>query len=345
MMKRRWMPLAALAAAAAITAATVAASAVGGTTAKQATIKMAIVTDIGQLRDKSFNEAANNGRLQAQRKLKIQTRVYQTNSEAERLPNMQAAARAGYGLVIAVGFLNFAALDKAAAAFPDTKFAGVDIPQAVSGNHPNVRGLIFREQEAGYLVGYIAGLVTKYQKGPDVVSAVGANDVPAIVHYMAGYGAGAKKANPKVTVLRNYANDPTFSDQAKCKETALDQIARHTQIIFQVAGGCGLGAIDAANEHKLWGIGVDVNQNYLNKRMLTSALKQVQFAVFSTTKDFKKNPKKFRTGFDKIFTVKNGGIGYAPINKKAPHRAQIIKAVAKIKRQIIAGKIKIPTTF
>jgi basic membrane protein A len=345
MMKRRWMPLAALAAAAAVTAATVAASAVGGTSAKQAPIKMAIVTDIGSLQDKSFNEAANKGRIEAQKKLKIQTRVYQTNSEAERLPNMQAAARAGYNLVIAVGFFNYSALDKTAVAFPNTKFEGVDIAQAVSGNHPNVRGLIFREQEAGYLVGYIAGLVTKYSKGPDVVSAVGATDVPAIVKYMAGYGAGAKKANPKVTVLRNYANDQTFSDEAKCKEVALDQIARNTQIIFQVAGKCGLGAIDAANEHKLWGIGVDVNQNYLNKRMLTSALKEVQFAVFATTKEFKKNPKKFKAGFDKIFTVKNGGIGYAPINKKAPKRAKIIKAVAKIKKQIIAGKISIPTTF
>jgi basic membrane protein A len=346
------MPLAAIAAAAAITAATVAASAIGGTAARQAKLKVAMVTDIGKLQDKSFNEAANKGRLQAQKKLKIQTRVYQTTSEAERLPNLQAAVRDGYKLVIAVGFLNFAALDKAAGAFPSNKFAGVDIPQSVSGNHPNVRGLVFREEQAGYLAGYIAGLTVKYQrpKVPQVVSAVGANNVPAIVHYEAGYGAGAKKANPKVTVIRNYANDPTFSDEAKCKETALDQISRHTQVIFQVAGGCGLGAIDAANEHKIWGIGVDVNQNYLNKRMLTSAMKNVQGAVFETINEFEKNPSKFKAGFDKVFTVKTKtvdgpGVTYAPINKKAPKRALILKKVAKIAKLIAKGKIKIPTTF
>ena len=307
------------------------------------TVRMAVVTDIGGLNDRSFNQAANRGRLLAQRRLGVRTRVYDTRTAAQRLPNLIAAARTN-NLVFATGFLLYDALGKVAPEYPRVKFAGIDIPlSAVEGRPRNVRGLIFQEHEAGYLVGYIAGLVTRYSRGPDVVSAVGANQVPAIVRFIAGYRAGARRANPRVTVLANYANDPTFSDQAKCKETALNQIARGTQIIFQVAGGCGLGALQAARERGIWGIGVDVNQNYLGRHMLTSALKNISVAVLDTTREFKRNPARFRTGFDKIYSVRNGGVGYAPISRRAPRRALIIRRVEAIKRQIARGRIKPPT--
>ena len=139
--------------------------------------------------------------------------------------------------------------------------------------------MIFAEQEAGYLVGYLAGLEIKQQGGKQVISAVGANNVPAIVRYISGYIQGAKKANPGITVLANYANDPTFNDQAKCHETALGQIQKGSQVVFQVAGGCGLGALAAAKENKIWGIGVDADQRYLGPYMMTSALKRVNIAV------------------------------------------------------------------
>jgi basic membrane protein A len=187
--------------------------------------------------------------------------------------------------------------------------------------------------------------VVKYQKGPQVVSAVGANNVPPIIRYMAGYKAGAKKANPKVTVLLNLANDPTFNDQAKCAETAINQLQRKSQVIFQVAGGCGLGALREANKAKKWGIGVDVNQNYLNSRMLTSAIKRVDQAVYLTTKQFKANPSKFKGGFNAIFDARNNGVGVAPINAKAPKRSLILKQLAAIEKRIAKGKIKIPTSY
>lgn len=345
MSKRRWMPLVALAAAAVMTVAV--ATAVGSTVARQAKYGLALVTDIGGLKDKSFNEAANKGRLLSQKKYKIQTRVYDTQTAADRLPNLQAASRDGFPLIVANGVLMFEAVDKVAPAFPSTKYAALDIPQALSGNHPNVRGLIFAEQEPGYLVGYIAGLVVKAQKGPDIVSGIGANDVPAIVRYFAGYKAGVKKANPKATVLVNYANDPTFHDQSKCKEVALNQLQQHTQIIFQIAGGCGIGALDAAKAAKIWGIGVDVDQSKtFGKFILTSALKNITKAVVETTGEFqKKGPSGFRTGFDKLYNTKNGGVGYAPISTKLPKalRVSITKKVEKIKKQIASGKIKPPT--
>jgi basic membrane protein A and related proteins len=317
-----------------------------GLAAQSATIKMAVVTDIGSLQDKSFNQAANTGRLIAQKKLKVQTRVYQTATANDRVPNLQRAARDGYQLVFGTGFLMGDPLSKVAPAFANTKFVGIDVDwNFVEGKPKNVRGIQFREQEAGYLAGFVAGLVVKYQTGPDVVSAVGANSVPPIVRYMAGYKAGAKKANSKVKVLLNLANDPTFNDQAKCAETAINQLQRKSQIIFQVAGGCGLGALREANKAKKWGIGVDVNQNYINSRMLTSAMKRVDNAVYLTTRQFKANPSGFRGGFNAIFNVKNGGIDVAPLNAKTPRRAQILKQLTAIKKQIAAGKIKIPTKY
>lgn len=308
-----------------------------------ATIKMAVVTDIGGLNDKSFNQAANAGRLKAQKKLKVQTRVYVTTSASDRLLNLQSAAQAGYGLVFGTGFFMGDPLNAVAPKFPKTKFAGIDVSVSGLAAHPsNVRGIQFKEQEAGYLAGYVAGLTVKQQGGAQVVSAIGANDVPAIVRYMGGYRAGARKADPGITVILSYANDPTFSDQAKCKETALNQLGKKTQVIFAVAGGCGLGALNAAKEAGKWGIGVDVNQSFLGSYILTSAEKDVAQAVFLTTQEFKKNPSKFKGGFDKVFNVKNGGINYAPLSKKLKNRAAIAKKTNAIKKLIATGKIKPP---
>jgi len=326
-----------------IVGAVIAAAGGTGQAARKATVKVAVVTDIGGLNDRSFNQAANAGRLRVQSKLGIDTRVFITQSASDRLPNLQTAAQDGFGLVFGTGFFMGDPLDKVAPKFPNTKFAGIDVSYADLASKPsNVRGLIFKEQEAGYLVGYIAGLVLKQQKGPDVASAIGANTVPAIVRYIAGYKAGVKRADPKATVFGDYANDPTFSDQSKCKEVATNQIGRHTQIIFAVAGGCGLGALNSAKEKGLWGIGVDVDQGYLGSFMLTSALKDVAAAVYLTTKEFKANPSGFRGGFDKIFNVKNGGIDVGKISKKVPKK--YVAQIAVIKKKIAKGQIKIPNT-
>jgi len=312
--------------------------------ASGSTYKVAVVTDVGRLNDRGFNTLANIGRLRAQRQLKVQTRIYITNTAADRVPNLVAAARAGYNLIISVGFLNFEATNAVAKSFPNVKFAGVDIPFAVLADKPsNVRGLVFKEQEAGYLVGYLAGLTVKRQAGPDVVSAVGANNVPAIVRFMAGYRAGARKANPRARVLLDFANDPTFSDQAKCKEVALNQIQRGSKVVFQVAGGCGLGALSAAKERRVWGIGVDADQYYLGAHMLTSATKKVDVAVFQTIREAKARRGAFRTGFDRVFSVKNGAVGYGTLSKRVP-RADRLKLEA-LRKQLAKGKIRIPTSI
>ena len=148
----------------------------------------------------------------------------------------------------------------------------------------NVRGLLFKEQEAGYLVGYLAGLLVKEEAGSrQVIGSVGGLKIPPVDRYIAGYQAGAKAANPGIETLNSYSQD--FVDQAKCKEAALDQIGRGARVIFQVAGQCGLGALSAAAEKNVRGIGVDADQAYLGEHVLTSALKKVDVAVFQTIQD------------------------------------------------------------
>jgi basic membrane protein A len=324
--------------------------------AKPAAVKVAVVTDIGGLNDKGFNHLAYVGLLAAEKKWHVQGRVYITKTAAERLPNLTAAAQQGYGLIIGVGFNMFDALAKVPPTFPDTKFAGVDVPYGfvVSVTKPplksipNLRGLLFREAEAGCLVGNIAGLEAArlaLAGGKNTISAVGANKVPAIVAFIAGYKFFSKRANKRVKVLVNYANDPTFANQAKCRATALSQIARGSQIVFQVAGQCGLGALDAAKRKKVWGIGVDADQFFLGKHMLTSATKKVDVAVYDTIGDFVKTGANFKGGYDAIFSLKNNAVGYGRLSTLLPARTRALYRAStdKLANQIKSGKVKPPT--
>jgi basic membrane protein A len=317
-------------------------SATGSAKTGQDDFKMAIFTDIGSLQDRSFNQLANEGRMRIGRQLGIETRVYQTKKEAERIPNALAASRAGYNLIFGVGFLNFTAINAVAPRFPDLRYVGIDQAYALYKAKPrNATGVVFAEHEAGYLVGYLAALQLRRQGGRQVISAVGANNVPAIVKFISGYIQGAKKANRRITVLANYANDPTFSDQAKCKETALGQIERGSRVIFQVAGGCGLGALSAAKEANLWGIGVDADQLYLGRHMLTSAIKKVDVAVVDMTRLASQGRLQARR--DYVYSLKNNGVGLGSVNRRVP-RALIAQTNA-IAKQIGAGKIRVRPTI
>jgi len=304
----------------------------------QAAFKVALVTDIGGLDDRSFNFLANQGLTRAKTRLKVQGRVFISRSNADYVPNLSTAARQGYNLVIAVGFLMADSLATVAKAFPRTKFAIIDNSGVgLKGGAKNVRGLLFKEQEAGYLVGYLAArqVTTKPVGGNTRIGAVGGLKIPPVDRFIAGYYEGAKKANPKVTVVHNYSQD--FVDQAKCKEQALDQIANGAGVVFQVAGQCGLGVLSAAKEKGVFGIGVDADQGYLGNHVLTSATKKVDVAVFTTIAAAKANGAKFRTGYDAIFSVKNGGVGYGKISTRVS--AALKTQLAGIQKQIVSGKI------
>ena len=329
-------------AAAAIAAGYGASTSSATTTSRAATQKNAfvvLVTDINQLNDHGFNQLANQGLMRAEAKLGISGAVYQSASAAAYVPNLATAARKGADLVIAVGFDQAAAVAKVAAQFPKTHFAIIDVDQTtLAGKPKNVEGLVFKEQEVGYLAGYLAGLLEK-KSGHATIGSVGGQKQPPVDRYIAGYRAGAKKADPGIKLLNTYSQD--WVDQAKCKQAALDQISAGAKIVFQVAGGCGLGALDAAKEKGVWGIGVDADQSYLGPQVLTSAMKRVDTSVYSSIQQVLAG--KFKGGTNAVFSLQNNGVGLGKISSKVP-KADVLK-VRQIAKDISSGKIaNIPTS-
>jgi basic membrane protein A and related proteins len=303
-------------------------------------VRVGLITDQGQLDDNGFNELAFKGVKRAEKELGIKGRVIESASAADYIPNMTSLARKGYDLVIGVGFAQGDAVGKVAQKFPDVRFAIIDVDQAfIPGKPANVQGLLFREEEVGYLVGYLAGLEEKRRDGADVISAVGGMKEPPVDRFVAGFFAGAEAADPGIKTMLDYSQD--WDDQAKCKELALNQIARGSNVIFQVAGGCGLGALNAAGERDRWGIGVDADQSFLGSHILTSAQKGVDAAVFLTIKSVKDGT--WKGGRNATFGLKEEGVGLGKVSPKVPK--EDIAKVDAIKDEIAAGKITgIPTT-
>jgi basic membrane protein A len=302
--------------------------------------KIGLVTDIGGLNDRGFNHLSYVGLQRAQRELGVQTSVYQAKSTQDYVPNLATFARKGYKLTIGVGFTEAPAIDTAASTFPKSNFAIVDVDQTTEPHKPpNLLGLLFKEQETGYLVGYLAGLEEKRLPGKDVIGSVGGEKQPPVDRFIAGYQAGAKAADPGITTLNSYSQD--FSDLSKCKQIALNQIEQGAGVIFQVAGGCGLGALAAAKEKNVWGIGVDADQSFLGPYILTSAVKRVDTAVFDAIKLVVDG--KFKGG-NIVFGLKDNGVAIGKISPKVP-KSEVAK-VMQVRADIISGKIKnIPTTL
>jgi basic membrane protein A len=301
-------------------------------------IKVGLVTDIGGLQDRSFNQLANEGVQRAQKDLGVQIRVLTSKSNGDYVPNLSSLAQQKYDLVIGVGFLMADAMDTVASKFPSTKFAIIDVDQSTLKHKPsNVEGLLFKEQQSGYLAGYLAGLYTKAKGGKQVIGSVGGQKIPPVDHYIAGYQAGAKAADPKIQTLNGYSQD--FVDQAKCKELALNQIQQGAQVVFQVAGQCGLGVIDAAKEKGVQAIGVDADQAYLGPQVLTSAIKKVDVAVFDTVKAAQDG--SFKGGTNETFDLTNNGAGIGKISATGQKYASKVAAVQK---KVASGSINVPDT-
>jgi len=310
----------------------------GTTASKGKPIKVGLVTDIGGLNDRSFNHLAYVGLQRAQKELGVKGRVLTSKSAADYVPNLTTLAQQRYDLIIPVGFLMADATAAVAKQVPTAKFSIVDFPAAgLKGKPTNVEGLLFKEQEAGYLAGYLAGL---YAKDNDikVVSSVGGQKIPPVDHYIAGYEAGAKAADPGIKTLHGYSQN--FVAQDKCKEIALNQIAKGSKVVFQVAGQCGLGALDAAKEKGAQGIGVDADQGYLGSYIITSAQKKVDVAVFNAIKTAQAG--QFKGGQDVINELSNDGVGYGKLGAAgSKYQSQI----DTVKQDIVSGKIKnIPDT-
>jgi len=313
-----------------------------GSAAPQATtFKAGLVSDVGRFNDKGFNQLQLKGLQRAGRVLKVQTRAVESRAAGDYLPNMASLARGGYNIVISAGFLLNDATEDVADQFPNTKFAITDYSVAAfKRKHTNIEGLTYATQQNSYLVGCLAAHEAQ-RRGKKIISVVGGLKIPPVDTFLAGYRAGARKCVRGTAVQIGYSQD--FLDQAKCKTIASNQIDAGSQVVFAVAGPCGNGALEAAKERGRWGVGVDTDQSNLGPHILTSAVKRVDTGIFLAVKGAK--GKGYRGGKDLVFNLKNGGVAVGKISKKAKIPASWLKQIAVLKRQIISGKIKPPTTI
>jgi basic membrane protein A and related proteins len=319
----------------------------GGSARTAATFKAALISDVGHFNDKSFNQSQLAGLNLAKSKLKVQTLAIQSNNSSDYIPNLTSAIRQNSNLVIAAGFLMADALKTVAAQFPNTHFAITDdTVSSAFGDFKgadvhNIQGLTYATQQNSYLIGCMAAMVTKAAKGKQVIGVVGGIKIPPVDIFLAGYEAGAKKCVKGTTVLKGYSQDFVKGDL--CKNVAENQIAAGAHVIFAVAGLCGLGALSAAKDHGIWGVGVDRDQSFLGSYILTSAVKRVDVGVFNAIRAAKAG--KYKGGSNAVFNLKNKGVALGKISPKLKGklRKQVLAKIAVLQKQIIAGKIKIPT--
>jgi basic membrane protein A len=270
------------------------------------------------------------------REFGVEGRVFYIAPNRDSTAVFKTLARQKYDLVIAGGGRTDA-LDAVALEFPEVRFFMPDAPYAVLPHRPkNVEGTVFRAEEAGFLAGYLAALMEKRRPGDDVVGSIGGIKFGGVDRWIVGYRAGAKEAAPGIATLNSYSND--FANPAKCRRAALSQIARGAGVVFQVAGACGLGALQAAKERGVWGIGVDGDQSYLGPHILTSALLRLDTSVYSAVDRLVRG--QFTTGGDKVFDLRNGGVGLGKISPKVPR--PFLRQLETIRRGIVGGSIEVP---
>ena len=331
----------------AATLVVVTSSALASTARTEKTFTAALVSDIGRFNDKSFNQLQYTGLKRAQTQLGVKILPLQSNSVSDYIPNLTNAIRRGSNITISAGFLLADATATVAKQYPNKEFGITDYtvhasPFANKAGKPlfkNVVGLTYASQESGALVGYLAAEMVKQKGGPQVIGAVGGLKIPTVDNWIAGYRWGAKLYNPKIKVLIGYSQDFVAAD--KCKTVAENQIARGAQVLFQVAGGCGLGTLKAADDAKIWGIGVDRDQYNDASRVLTSGVKRVDTGIFLAVKAAKEG--RSLGGTDLLFNLKNNGMSVGKINPSVPPK--FVKAMNALKVRIIAGKVKPPAVL
>lgn len=326
-------------------AAVTAVASTGGAPARAATpMRIGMVADTNGVFDRSFNQLAYAGVRTAALRLgaSIDVRASPTVSSYE--PSLRYMAQQGYDLVIAVGPSQEQALANVARTYPAVRFAIVDDSYAggVLGSLPNVQGLLFEQQEAGYLSGYLAGLVELSRaprlKPGNVISSIVGSKSPSAARYIAGFEAGARAADPKVRLLRAYA---TGAAPARCYALATSQIAAGSDIVFPVAGACNAGALQAVSEKGVWAIGVDADQSYLGPSLLASAALRADTAVILAINAV--HDGRFAGGSDVEFGAAQNAVGVAGINAAVPQsiRAKLRAVSARLR----AGAISIPTAL
>jgi basic membrane protein A len=324
---------------------------------KKSDIMIGLATDEGGINDKSFNQAADTGIKKLQGEAGIQYKAVESTSKDAYASNLQALALdMDSDLTFAIGYQMEAALKDIAAKTTDKKFAIVDSVVAL----PNVQSLVFKEHEGSFLVGVIAGKMSKTGK----IGFIGGKEGDLIGRFEAGYIAGARAVNPNIKVDVRYAD--SFGDSSKGAELSKAQYGAGCDIIYHAAGGVGIGLFQTAKDLKkagkdVWAIGVDMDQAITvldeNKKptyadvILTSMIKRVDTATYLSAKSVVDGT--FKGGETKVFGLKEEGVGVAPSSRgevpadmkdlvKSNVPQDVLTLVDKYTTAIKDGKIVVP---
>ena len=306
-----------------------------GTLVRAADFSPAIVYDFGGKHDRSFNQSASDGAERFQKETGIAPREFEIVNAAQREQSMVQMARRGATIVVAIGFTQASAVEKAAKQFPNVKFTIVDGVVDL----PNVQSINFREQESSFLCGMAAAMASKTGK----IGFVGGMDIPLIRKFALGYAEGARHVNPEIEVFQNMTGTtPTaWSDPTKGAELAKSQFGRGADVIFHAAGATGIGVMQAAADAGKLSIGCDSNQDYLHPgSVLTSAVKRVDTAVYHSFMAAKNGT--WNAGSVVLGLAENGvDYSYDEHNQKVL-TPEMKQRLDQAKADIISGKIKVP---
>ena len=286
----------------------------------------AIIYDLGGKFDKSFNESAYEGAERWKKETGGTYKELEMQSEAQREQALRRLAEAGSNPIVMTGFAFGDVLNQVAPDFPDTKFAIIDMVV----DQPNVKSVVFTEEQGSYLVGMMAGLASK----TGTVGFVGGMDIPLIRKFGCGYAQGVMAANPDAKVIINWTGTTpaAWNDPVKGGELAKSQKSQGADVIYAAAGATGMGVLQAAADEGVMSIGVDSNQNYLFPgKVLTSMTKRVDNAVYEAFKE----GADMKPGIN-VMDLKADGVGYAMDDNNKPlvtpeMQAKVDEAAARIK--------------
>jgi basic membrane protein A len=299
-----------------------------------ADIEPAVLYDGGGKFDKGFNEGGYHGLEKFKSETGISYREFEIQNDAQREQVLRNFARKGNSPIIAIGFAQETALKKVAAEFPDIKFAIIDDVVDL----PNVRSIVFKEQEGSYLVGLLAAKASKTGK----IGFVGGMDIPLIRRFACGYVQGAKSVNPAIEVFQNMTGTTgaAWNDPVKGGELAVSQIERGADVVYHAAGATGLGVLQKTAEKGKLGIGVDADQDGLFPgHVLTSMMKRVDVATYNAAMDVKNG--KWTAGVN-VLGLKDGGVAYAYDEfNKSLITADMKTAADAAQADIVSGKIQV----
>lgn len=292
--------------------------------------KVGLITDVGGVNDGSFNQSAWEGLQRAMDELGIEANYLESATDADYVPNMETFVDEEYDLIISVGYMLADATKTAAEANPDCSFAIID---DATIDLDNVTCLMFKQEQASYLVGYVAGMMTETNNIGFVLGM--ANETMNQFGY--GYCAGAIDANPDITIQQFNAN--SFADSATGKTNTNTAITNGADIVFHAAGATGLGVIEACQEAGVYAIGVDSDQSSIAPNtIITSAMKRVDNAVVDTVESLIAG--KLESGV-KVYDLSVGGVDIAPTQDLLPE--EVISAVEEVKGKIISGEVTVPS--